>query len=192
MAGTATKKRCTAATTSSLDAVRSPTGDGRWQPAPLNVAENSQLYNPHATASVSQPKQCGLGLQHVKICRRRCQKIATRAPSVGGEATEGIKKNGKRNGQKCWMLGAKWEKQVAVCPHTLTPGLSFTKTTHTHWKEATTWPTVAAYELVKPPRSPKEFFFRCPTRSLPTKDDDDTPSLKTMTMSSWPTRRTQS
>lgn len=30
------------ATTSSLDALRSPTGDGRWQPAPLNVAENSQ------------------------------------------------------------------------------------------------------------------------------------------------------
>lgn len=46
--GDCNKNRGTAATTSSLDAVRSPTGDGRWQPAPLNVAENSlQLYNPH-------------------------------------------------------------------------------------------------------------------------------------------------
>jgi hypothetical protein len=43
------KKRGTAATTSSLDAVRSPTGDGQWQPAPLNVAENSQQQQPTHT-----------------------------------------------------------------------------------------------------------------------------------------------
>ena len=58
--GDCNKKRGTAATTSSLDAVRSPTGDGRWQPAPLNVAENSQqLYNPHTQQHPTQAMRPG-------------------------------------------------------------------------------------------------------------------------------------
>ena len=64
------KKRGTAATTSSLDAVRSPTGDGQWQPAPLNVAENStncsSSSNPHTHTGT---KQCGLGLQQCSTSR---------------------------------------------------------------------------------------------------------------------------
>ena len=99
------KKRGTAATTSSLDAVRSPTGDGQWQPAPLNVAENSQQQPTHTQQTHTGAKQCGLGLQHVKICRRRCQKIATCAPSVSSGETI----NGKwtHKNAETEMLGAK-------------------------------------------------------------------------------------